>query len=112
MISPNYHIPSPHQLSERLTGLGQMAYADALADHRNLVANPGTSAGSGNANAALPERRKAEPPRDGMRLSRGRPEDAGRKKIKLCRYYGSPGGECLGLCLSFSSWIVYPLVRF
>ena len=80
-----------------------MPHTDVLADNHDVNADPGASAG--NRDAAGPtEKRKADQPRAITRLSRGQPEDGSgnvnvhgdqtQKKLKLCRYFGTPGGEC------------------
>lgn len=90
-----------------------MSHTDALADHHNLVAERGgASAGrassSRNVVGLMEERKVAAQPRDGgARLRPHRQADDGsangdsipvktqtQKKLKLCRYFGTPGGEC------------------
>jgi hypothetical protein len=91
-----------------------MSHTDALADCHDLrVERGGASADptppeSNNAAGPMEERKVAVQPRDGgARLTQLRQAEDGsgngkpntvrtrpQKKLKLCRYFGTPGGEC------------------
>jgi hypothetical protein len=90
-----------------------MSHTDALADYHDLSAEWGASTGpaapeSNDATGPMEERKVAAQPRDGVarltqlrqaedRSGNGKPSPVrtqSQKKLKLCRYFGTPGGEC------------------
>jgi hypothetical protein len=93
-----------------------MSHTDALADYHDLIAEwGGASTGpaapeSNDATGPMEERKVAAQPRDAItRLTQLRQAEDGsgsgngkpnpvrtqsQKKLKLCRYFGTPGGEC------------------
>ena len=91
-----------------------MSHTDALIDHHDLIAGRGgvsahRTSSSSNAVGPMEERKVAAQPRDaGARLRQlQQPAEDGsasgnsnpvrtqtQKKLKLCRYFGTPGGEC------------------